>query len=279
MRDGVHLFTSVYVPKDRSRTYPMLMERTPYGIAPYGVDTYPEHHLRWLVPYLREGYILVGQDVRGCFMSEGTFVDIRPHAANERGIDESTDTFDTIDWMVKNVPANSGKVGLWGISYPGFYAAQGAVNAHPALKAVSRKRRSPSGSWETTCITTAHSSPQGTSISSACSARSEPNPSNPTKNNGSPSIAMAKTPTTFPRYRIACQRQCASFRRQDAFLERDHAARNARCVLAGARSAAHYKNAKPAIMTVGGWFDAEDLFGALATIAPSSNRVRAPTTR
>jgi predicted acyl esterase len=139
MRDGVRLFTSVYVPKDRSRKYPILFERTPYSVGPYGVDAYP----RTLGPstaLFKSGYIFVYQDVRGRFQSEGEFVDVRPYVKDKRSakdIDEASDAYDTIDWLVKNVPDNSGKVGVWGISYPGFYAAMAAVDAHPSLKAAS----------------------------------------------------------------------------------------------------------------------------------------------
>ncbi len=139
MRDGVKLFTSVYVPKDMSQQYPMLMVRTPYSVGPYGVDNYrpvvgPSEAAE------KEGFIVVYQDVRGRYLSEGTFIDVPPHKtvlSGPKDTDESTDTYDTIDWLVKNVPNNNGRVGMWGISYPGFFAAYGLMNAHPALKAVS----------------------------------------------------------------------------------------------------------------------------------------------
>ncbi|MGB9605870.1 MAG: CocE/NonD family hydrolase, partial [Bryobacteraceae bacterium] len=139
MRDGVRLLTSVYVPKDHSRTYPILMMRTPYSVAPYGADQYRDR----LGPSERlacEGYIFVYQDVRGRHMSEGEFVNARPHKPVKSGpqdTDESTDTYDTIEWLLKHVPHHNGRVGMWGISYPGFYAAAGMIDAHPALKAVS----------------------------------------------------------------------------------------------------------------------------------------------
>jgi uncharacterized protein len=137
MRDGVHLFTAVYVPKDASRTYPFLMTRTPYSVAPYGTDKFP-NHLGPSPKFEDEGFVFVLQDVRGRFMSEGEFVEMRPEhdrpAAKE--IDESTDTFDTIDWLLKNVP-NNGKAGIVGISYPGFYASASLIHSHPALAAVS----------------------------------------------------------------------------------------------------------------------------------------------
>ena len=139
MRDGVHLFTSVYVPKDRSQTYPILLERTPYGVEPYGVDAY-KSDIGPSPLFGNEGYIVAYQDVRGQWMSEGQFVDMRPHKDLKSGpaeIDESTDAFDTIDWLIKNLSNHNGKVGMWGISYPGFYTAAGMIDAHPALKAAS----------------------------------------------------------------------------------------------------------------------------------------------
>jgi hypothetical protein len=138
MRDGVKLFTAVYVPKDASRRYPILLTRTPYGAGPYGEDRYPNALV--LEQFAREGYIFATQDVRGRNKSEGEFVNIRPIKPVKNGpadTDASTDTWDTVDWLVKNVPQNNGRVGMWGISYPGFYAAAGMIDAHPALKAVS----------------------------------------------------------------------------------------------------------------------------------------------
>ena len=139
MRDGVHLFTSVYVPKDQSQKYPIMLMRTPYSVQPYGPDAY-KTDLGPSPLFGKDGYIVVYQDVRGCWMSEGEFVNMRPHRpqkSSPQDIDESSDTFDTIDWLIKNVPGNNGRVGLWGISYPGFYTAAGMIDAHPALKAAS----------------------------------------------------------------------------------------------------------------------------------------------
>ncbi len=139
MRDGVRLFTSVYVPKDASQRYPVLLTRTPYSVAPYGADNYP----RSLGPsehFEREGFIFVYQDARGRHMSEGTFQQVRPHVPVKRGprdIDESTDTYDTVDWLVKNIPNNNGRVGMVGISQPGFHVAASIIDTHPALKAAS----------------------------------------------------------------------------------------------------------------------------------------------
>ncbi|HUJ22142.1 MAG TPA: CocE/NonD family hydrolase [Bryobacteraceae bacterium] len=139
MRDGMKLFTSVYVPKDRTQSYPILLRRTPYSIGPYGVDNYPEE-LGPSFSFTKEGFIFAYQDVRGRHLSEGTFTDIAPHKPRLEGpqdTDDSTDSYDTVDWLVKNIPGNNGKAGAWGISYDGFYAAFTLIHAHPALKAVS----------------------------------------------------------------------------------------------------------------------------------------------
>src|SRR2546423_6843637 len=139
MRDGAKLHTTVYSPKAAFQNYPILMMRTPYGIHPYDEGQFrgslgPNRH------FALERYIFVYQDVRGRYMSEGVFDNMRPQLAKPGGpkdIDESTDTYDTIDWLVKNVPGHNGKVGQYGISYHGLYTSGGMINAHPALKASS----------------------------------------------------------------------------------------------------------------------------------------------
>jgi uncharacterized protein len=139
MRDGVHLFTSVYVPKDTSRTYPFLINRTPYSVAPYGVDQYRKR-LGPSSAFDASGYIFVFQDVRGRFLSEGTFVEMTPHIDNKKSnqdIDDSSDLYDTLEWLLKNVPNHNGNAGIWGISYPGFYTSSSIIDTHPALKAAS----------------------------------------------------------------------------------------------------------------------------------------------
>jgi putative CocE/NonD family hydrolase len=139
MRDGITLFTSVYSPKDTTKLYPMLMIRTPYTAAPYGEENFPNS----LGPndhFPKSGYVFVFQDVRGKFQSEGEFDNMRAYIPNKKSnndIDETTDTYDTIDWLVKNIKHNNGKAGIWGISYPGFYAAMSLIDSHPSLKAVS----------------------------------------------------------------------------------------------------------------------------------------------
>ncbi|HUQ97256.1 MAG TPA: CocE/NonD family hydrolase, partial [Chitinophagaceae bacterium] len=140
MRDGIKLFTAIYIPKDSSELHPILMTRTPYSCAPYGEANWPAFWYSYGKAYLKEGYIFVQQDVRGRWMSEGDFVNVRPFNAAKKtpkDIDEASDSYDAIDWLVKNIPHNNGKVGVFGISYPGFYSTMAAASNHPALLAVS----------------------------------------------------------------------------------------------------------------------------------------------
>jgi len=139
MRDGVKLHTEIYTPKNAKEALPIFLERTPYGISAddkgYSPKLYRYSHM------FADGYVFVFQDIRGRYGSEGQFVMNRPvrDAGNPKGVDESTDTYDTIEWLVKNVPNNNGRVGTAGISYGGFLAAMALVNPHPALKAVSEQ--------------------------------------------------------------------------------------------------------------------------------------------
>ncbi len=140
MRDGTKLFTAIYIPKDSSEKHPILFNRTPYSCNPYGEDRFSGRlfYTYWL-NYLKEGYIIAIQDVRGKWMSEGEYMDIRPFNPNKKGteFDEASDTYDAIDWMISNIPGNNKRVGVFGISYPGFYSTMAALSGHPALKAVS----------------------------------------------------------------------------------------------------------------------------------------------
>src|SRR5690349_14887144 len=144
MRDGVNLFTIVYVPKDASptHTYPIVLQRTCYSVAPYGPDAYRQR----IGPnpfMMRDKYIFVYQDVRGRYVSEGTWENVRPFipdsikARDRHAVDEASDTYDTIEWLLANVRSHNGRVGQWGISYPGFFTTMGALSGHPALVAVS----------------------------------------------------------------------------------------------------------------------------------------------
>jgi putative CocE/NonD family hydrolase len=141
MRDGAKLFTAVYVPKDASpaKTYPFLIMRTPYSVRPYGADNYPRR-LGPAPSFTKDGFIFVNQDVRGRYQSDGTFLEMTPHKdkkSSPKDVDESSDTYDTIEWLLKNIPYNNGNAGIYGISYPGFFAAAAMVDSHPALKAAS----------------------------------------------------------------------------------------------------------------------------------------------
>ena len=148
MRDGVNLYTQIYTPKDESRNYPVMLFRTPYSIGYYGKDDFR----RTLGPnamYGKEGFIFVYQDVRGKFKSEGEFIVMKPHKQNKRGskqTDESSDTYDTIEWVLNHIANHNGRVGQWGISYPGWQTVMGMIEAHPALKAFS-PQASPADMW------------------------------------------------------------------------------------------------------------------------------------
>jgi len=139
MRDGVKLHTEIYTPRDAKQALPIFLERTPYGISAidkgYSPKLYNYEHM------FADGYVFVFQDIRGRYGSEGQFVMNRPlhYEKDQKGVDESTDTYDTVEWLIKNVPNNNGRVGTAGISYGGFLAAMALVNPHPALKAVSEQ--------------------------------------------------------------------------------------------------------------------------------------------
>jgi putative CocE/NonD family hydrolase len=263
MRDGVKLFTAVYVPKDDSRTHPMIFIRTPYSVGPYGADRYPDT-LRPSAHFVQSGYIFVYQDVRGRWMSEGEFVNVRPHnpAKKPKEVDESSDTYDTVDWLIKNVKGHNGRVGITGISYPGFYAVCGMIDAHPAVKAVSPQ--APVTDWfigddfhHNGCLFLPHCFNFMYGFGK--------NRPEPTKKFGRPGFEHG-TPDGYKFFldmgpiknadekhykgEIAFWKEVMQHGTYDDFWK----ARNIR---------AHVKNIKPAIMTVGGWFDAENLFGAL----------------
>src|SRR5579871_3402429 len=148
MRDGKKLFTSVYVTKDSSHSWPFLMVRTPYSVAPYGVDHYRER-LGPASAFDKAGYIFVFQDVRGRYMSEGKWLEMTPHIDNPKSssdVDESTDTYDTVEWLLKNIPNNNGRVGLAGTSYGAWLTVMGTLDPHPALKAAV-EQASPADMW------------------------------------------------------------------------------------------------------------------------------------
>ena len=268
MRDGIKLFTAVYVPKDASHKYPILLTRTPYSVRPYGADQY-RAKLGPSLLFDRAGYIFALQDVRGCNMSEGKFVNMRPYIEQKKTakqIDESSDTYDTIDWLIKHVPNHNGKVGMTGISYPGFYTAAGMINAHPALKAASPQ--APVTDWFVGDDFHHNGAFYlGDSVQLPVDlrpARIRSRPKAPTRN------MTPSRPTSTPitsSWALSTRSAIASSRATTAFLKEmtQHGTYDdywkARNILP------HLKHIKPAVMTVGGWFDAEDLFGPLQVYA------------
>jgi putative CocE/NonD family hydrolase len=266
MRDGVKLFTSVYVPKDAgaSKRYPVLLTRTPYGVAPYGSDAYRDG-VGPSEAAAKEGFIFVYQDVRGRFLSEGHFVDVRPHhpAKGPKDVDESSDTWDTIEWLLKKLPWDNGRVGMWGISYPGFYTTMGTIDAHPALVATSPQ--APIADWfigDDFHHNGAFFLPHAFNfLSSFGKPRPEPTTKWPARFDHKTAdgyrffLEAGPMPSYDRKYlkgEVAFWKEILSHDTYDAFWQ----ARNTR---------PHLKGIRPAVLTVGGWFDAEDLFGALET--------------
>jgi len=265
-RDGVKLFTSVYVPKDTSRSYAIMLTRTPYDVAPYGVDRY-RNSLGPSEKFARAGFIFVYQDVRGRFMSEGEFIEMTPHRPNKvssADVDESTDTWDTIDWLVKNISNNSGNVGIWGISYSGFYAAAGMIDAHPALKAVSPQAPVSDLFMGDDCYHNgAFFLAANFGFFTSFKQRGA-EPAQPKRGAGSFDFG---TPDGYEFYLQLGPLENADkryFKGENAYwidllnhttYDDFWKSRNIR---------PHLNNVPPAVMTVGGWFDAEDLRGPLA---------------
>jgi uncharacterized protein len=266
MRDGKKLFTSVYVPKDASQPYPILMDRTPYDVAPYGEDQYKKH-LGPSDELEKAGYIFVYQDVRGRYMSEGDFIEMRPHIdrkTSPNDVDDSTDTYDTIEFLLKHVPNNNGKVGIWGISYPGFYTSASIIDSHPALKAASPQAPM------TDLFLTDDAYHGGAFMLAAnfgfyASFRPFPEPALPAK------IAVPfdfGTPDGYDFFLHAGTIQDLNKRylKESNSLFNDQVAHTTYDDYWRARDLSrHMKNIKCAVMVVGGWFDAEDLSGPFKT--------------
>lgn len=264
MRDGTRLFTAVYVPNDTSKTYPILMQRTPYTVGPYGADRY-KGRLGPTARYEKEGYIFVFQDVRGRFMSEGDFINMRPHNAQKSGaqFDESTDTYDTIDWLIKNVQGHNGRVGQWGVSYPGFYSSAGMIDSHPALKAVSPQAPIADWFWDDMHHHGAFVLPLSFHFfSSFGQARPELTTEWPNRfemdtpdgydfflRMGTTKRANSKD---FLDGKIEFWNEMSKHPNYDEFWK-------SRNILP------HLKNIKAAVLVVGGWYDTEDLYGPLET--------------
>ncbi|HXB95918.1 MAG TPA: CocE/NonD family hydrolase [Puia sp.] len=261
MRDGKRLYTVIYTPKDHSQRYPFLMERTPYSAGPY--DTNYKRSLGPNPRLMRDGYIFVYQDVRGRYLSEGEFQEMTPAGAGPT--DESTDAWDTIDWLLQHIANNNGRVGLWGISYPGFYASASLPNAHPAIKAVSPQapvtdefigddanhngafflldnfdfdnffdveRPTPVKNYSGTIFRVSFDDAYKFFLQMG-----------PIKNTNNPE---------YFNHRGKIWDEYLGHSTYDSYWQ----ARNIRT---------HLKNIRPAVLVVGGWFDAEDMFGAMRT--------------
>jgi len=267
MRDGVKLFTAIYIPKEKGRKFPFLINRTPYTVSPYGEDKY-KTSLGPTSLFLKEGFIFVYQDVRGKWMSEGDYVDIRPQIANKKSkkdIDESSDTYDTIDWLLKNIPNNNGKAGIYGISYPGFYSTTSLPNAHPALKAVSPQ--APVTDWfrgddfhhnGVLFLADAFSFYSGFGVPRPKPITPDKGPKGfefPIKDNYRFFLSIGALKNVKEKYfgdTIKFWNDLMAHGTYDSFWKE-------RNILP------HLTNVKPAVLVVGGFFDAEDAFGAIHT--------------
>ncbi len=263
MRDGLKLFTSVYTPKDTSKTYPIIMTRTPYTVSPYGEDKFP-YNLGPNDELSKSGYIFVFQDVRGMFLSEGEFDDMRgyiPNKKSNKDVDESSDTYDTIDWLVKNLKHNNGKVGIWGISYPGFYSAMSLMDSHPALKAVSPQ--APISDWFigddmhhggalTLSMSFNFFKGFGQKRDSLTTQwKSGPSYSSPDMYNFFLKAgALPNLNKNILKNQVKFWEEMVKHGSYDEFWQ----TRN---------NLPHFNNVKPAVLIVGGWYDAEDLYGPL----------------
>jgi uncharacterized protein len=263
MRDGLQLFTCIYSPKDTSKKYPIIMQRTPYDCSPYGADKFKTA----IAPndtMMKEGYIVVYQDVRGRYMSDGLYDNMRgfiPNKKDKTAVDEASDTYDTIDWLVKNIDNNNGNVGTWGISYPGFYASYSLLSNHPALKAVS-----PQACISDFFFDDFHHN--GAYLLSYWKATPLFGPQK-TKRTTDDWFTFPKT-GTFDDYNFFLEAGPLTnldqyMVKEDEFWQqlKDHANYDDFWQKRGILQ--HMKNIKPAVMFVGGWFDAEDLYGPLNT--------------
>ena len=266
MRDGKKLFTAVYVPKDTAQAWPFLLTRTPYNVKPYGEDQY-RTTLGPSDEFEKAGYIFVYQDVRGRYLSEGTWLEMTPHHDNKHGasdVDESSDTYDTIEYLLQHVPNHNGRVGLWGISYPGFYTAAGMIDSHPALKAASPQAPvidlfQGDDSYHNGAFMLAANFGFYTSF------RPFDAPQLPPKQDRAFEI---DTPDSYDFYlRAGPTINLAKVQLKDSNpLFTDQVVHTTYDDYWKARNLApHLRNIKCAVLSVGGWFDAEDMVGPVKT--------------
>ncbi|UWZ81950.1 CocE/NonD family hydrolase [Occallatibacter riparius] len=284
MRDGKRLFTAVYVPKTSAfpadpGPYPFLMDRTPYSVAPYGEDKYPAH-LGPSDEFEKGGYIFVYQDVRGRYMSEGEFIEMRPHIDDKKSpqdVDDSSDTYDTIEFLLKNVDHNNGKVGIWGISYPGFYTSASIIDSHPALVAASPQA-------PMTDLFKGDDAYHGGAFMLSANfgfyAFFKPQSQPQTPHQSVP--FDFGTPDTYRFYLNAgnLANLEAQYLKGSNWLFNDQMNHDTYDSYWQARDLSrHMKNVKCAVLVVGGWYDAEDLSGPYRTFnAISKMNPETPTT-
>ena len=261
MRDGVKLFTIVYTPKDSSQKYPIMLFRTPYSIPPYGSDDY-RSQLGPAPEFDRDGYIFVFQDVRGKFRSEGEFLVMKPYKPNKKSphdTDESSDTYDTIEWLLRNLRGHNGRVGQWGISYPGWQTVMGMIDAHPALKA-SSPQASPSDMFIGDDF---HHNGAFRLMYSfswlAGNARTRAGQTelvNRTFDYGTPDGykffldigTVSRINELYFQNRVPAWNEFMEHPNYDSYWQDQNALKD-------------LKNIKPAVLNVAGWFDAEDFYG------------------
>lgn len=268
MRDGVELFTAIYTPNDLdpARKYPIMLFRTPYSVGPYGLNSYPGR-LGPCSELERNKYIFVMQDVRGRYMSQGEFVNMRPHVRNKTRndqIDESSDTYDTIDWVIKNVPRHNGRVGQWGISYPGFYTSAGAIDSHPALVAVSPQ--APIADWffDDFHRNGAFVLPMAFNFFSSFG---KPRPQPTTDSNPSFDFPTRDGYQFFLDLGPLKQVDRQYFKDEIGFWNDLEAHPNYDSFWQARNLLPHLRDIQASVLTVGGWYDTEDLYGPLATYA------------
>jgi putative CocE/NonD family hydrolase len=266
MRDGVHLFLLVYTPKDTTKKYPVLLNRTCYNASSYGDFNTYNHPSRYLV---QQGYILAFQDVRGRYMSEGVFNNMTPNIPgndprNKKDIDESSDTWDTIDWMTRNLPRNNGRVGIYGISYPGFYSAASLPDAHPALKAVSPQAPISDFFFDDFH----HMGAYLQSYTAAFAVFGYQKTDTTREDWYAPQLMRFYEKPVADGYDFHLQQGPLSsftekYHHDNFFWQQiiDHP--NYDSFWQKRSLLPHLTNIKPAVLTVGGWFDAEDLYGPL----------------
>lgn len=266
MRDGIKLHTVIYLPKDQSQRYPFMIHRTPYSAGPYGPGTF-RPVLGPSMLFAREKFIFVYQDVRGRYLSEGEFVATRPYLPvkkHRQDTDETTDSYDTIDWLLKNIPGNNGKAGTWGISAPGFYTTMTTIDAHPALKAASPQ--APVTDWFMGDDRHHNGAFFLMGTFSFLSYYGQPRPQ-PTSERAA-SFNAYGTPDAYAFFKALGPVKNVDeryFKGENAIWNEMTANETYNEFWKSRTPVPHLKHIKPAVLTVGGWFDQEDLYGPLKT--------------